>query len=52
MCPNLASMCKIGDNNRKKMDQSWTCPIFLQLNGRNENWPIFENTLSSFYISI
>ena len=52
MCSNLASECEICDNNRKKMDESWTRPTFLQLNGWGENCQFFKNTLSNFYISI
>ena len=51
-CSNLARECVISDNNRKKLDESWTRPTFLQLNGWGENCQIFKNTLSNFYISI
>ena len=37
---NLASECEISDNKRKKLDESWTCPTFLQLNGWGENCQI------------
>ena len=43
---------KISDNIRKKLDESWTCPAFLQLNGRGENYLIFWYKLSNSYISI
>ena len=33
MCSNRARECVISDNNRKKLDESWTPPTFLQLNG-------------------
>ena len=52
MCSNLASECKINDNNSKKLDESWSSPTFLQLNRWGENCQIFYNTLSNFYISI
>ena len=41
MCSNLAREFEISDNNRKKLDESWTRPTFLQLNGRGENCRIF-----------
>ena len=31
----------ISDNNSKKLDESWTRPTFLQLNGWGENCQIF-----------
>ena len=42
----------VNDNNSKKLDESWTCPTFLQLNGWGENCQIFLNIISNFYISI
>ena len=38
---NFSPKCEISDKNRKKFDESWTCPTFLQLNGRDENCSIF-----------
>ena len=32
----------ISENNRKKLDESWTRPIFLQLNGWGENCQILK----------
>ena len=34
--PNLAVESEISDNNSKKLDESWTFPTFLQLNGWGE----------------
>ena len=42
----------ISDNDSKKLDESWTRPNFLQLNGWGENCQIFQNKLSNFHISI
>ena len=64
-CSNFTRECEIIDNNRKKLNESWTsptfrkkldesltCPAFLKLNGWGENYQHFKNTLSNFYISI
>ena len=40
-CSNIGSESEISDNNRKKLDESWTWATFLQLNGRGKNCPIF-----------
>ena len=37
-CSNLARECVISDNNRKKLDESWTRPTFPQLNGWGYGW--------------
>ena len=41
MFSTLESECEISDNNSKKLDESWTRPTFLQLNGWGENCQIF-----------
>ena len=51
-CSNLTRECEINDNNRKKLDESWTRPTFQQLNEWGKYCQIFQNTLSNFYISI
>ena len=42
MCSNLARESEISDNNSKNLDESWTCPSFLKLNGWDENCQIFK----------
>ena len=41
MYSNLARECEINDNNGKILDESWTYPTFLQLNGWDENCQLF-----------
>ena len=41
MFSNLAIECEVSDSNSKKLDESWTRPNILQLNGWGGNCQIF-----------